>query len=74
MDQISSEPRLVGDYRLIKYGYFLMEHYFPLHDAACFEQGRAMKEYHCGDRGEGRDMLRLLDGRVGRLYRKYFAC
>jgi len=73
VDAISDENRLVGDYRLVKYGWFLMEHYFPLHQQACFEQGRAMKEYYCGDRSQGRETLDFLNGRIARLWEKYFA-
>ncbi len=73
VDSISAEERIVGEYRFVKYGWFLWENYFPLHRAACFEQGRAMKEYHCGDREEGRRALRFLDGRIARMWRKYFA-
>lgn len=71
VDGISKELRVVGDYRLSKYAWFLMENYFPLHDDLCIEQGRAMKEYYCGDREEGERMLRVLDGRMERFWRKY---
>ena len=72
VDSISKEYRLVGEYRLMKYACFLMENYFPLHQEACWEQGRAMKEYACGDREEGLKMLKALDGRVSRLQAKSF--
>lgn len=73
LDTISTEFRLVGDYRLVKYACFLMNEYFPLHQAACSEQGRAMKEYHCGDHEEGLALLKALDGRIEKMWRKYFA-
>ena len=73
VDAISTENRLVGDFRMVKYGWFLMEHYFPLHQRACFEQGRAMKEYYCGDREEGARTLEFLNGRIAKLWKKYFA-
>ena len=45
---------------------FLLEQYFPLHDELCFEEGRAMKDYACGD-AAGLDMLRATQGRTARL-------
>ncbi len=45
IDGILSEPRLIGDFRLIKYAWFLLENYFPLHDKVAREDGRAMGEY-----------------------------
>ena len=73
LDTISTEFRLVGDFRLVKYACFLMNEYFPLHQAACNEQGRAMKEYYCGDREEGRAMLELTKDRMAKFWKKYFA-
>ena len=73
LDTISTEFRLVGDFRLVKYSCFLMNEYFPLHQAACNEQGRAMKEYYCGDREEGRAMLELTKDRMQKFWKKYFA-
>lgn len=73
VDAISAEYRLVGEFRLVKYACFLMDNYFPLHQAACVEQGRAMQEYYCGDRGEGLKLLQVLNGRIERMWRKYFS-
>ena len=73
LDTISTEFRLVGDFRLVKYACFLMNEYFPLHQAACNEQGRAMKEYYCGDREEGRAMLEFIKDRMAKFWKKYFA-
>ncbi len=72
VDTISQEYRLVGDFRLIKYGSFLMEHYFPLHDLACAAEGYYMKQYATGDkRAEG--VLAAMKGQVPDMLRKYFA-
>lgn len=68
-----SDPRLVGDYRLVKYAQFLLANYFPLHESLCAEEGRAMKDYYSGDREEGERMLRAADGRIERLWKKCFA-
>ena len=72
VDTISPEYRLVGDFRLIKYGSFLMEHYFPLHDLACAAEGYYMKQYVTGDdRAEG--VLAAMKGQIPDMLRKYFA-
>ena len=73
VDGVSQEPRLVGKYRLVKYAQFLMEHYFPLHREACFEEGRAMKAYAAGEREEAAAQLRSMKDRTRRLWEKYFA-
>ena len=72
VDLISQEFRLVGDLRLVKYACFLMNSYFPLHQEACYEQGRAMLEYYCGDRDAGLKLLQTLDGRIQGMWKKYF--
>ena len=58
--------RVYGPYRLVKYALFLLRDYFPLHDALCFEEGRLMKEYACGDERAAVE-LRRFHGRTGAL-------
>ena len=75
VDTISREFRLVGESRLVRYGTFLLRQFFPMHDALCFEEGRAMKQYACGTSGEKEEALRVLAamyGRVARQREKYF--
>ncbi len=69
---ISKEYRLCSSLRLIRYGRFLMEYYFPLHDELCVEEGRLMKAYACGDEHAAVELSRLY-GRTEALIRKYFA-
>ncbi len=71
IDTISSEYRVVGDLRLVKYATFLMQNYFPIHDDLCFEEGRAMKAYACGEEGS-KETLEFLHGRCEKLLKKYF--
>ena len=49
-----------------------MQNYFPIHDDLCFEEGRAMKAYACGEEGS-RETLEFLHGRCEKLLKKYFA-
>ncbi len=73
VDGISKELRVVGEYRLCKYAWFLTENYFPLHDDLCIEQGIAMKEYYCGDREKGLRMLEFLNGQIKEFWAKYLS-
>ena len=76
VDTISKEFRLVGEARFVRYGTFLLRHYFPLHDELCFEEGRLMKQYVTGteeERAEAKQLLEAVAGRTGRLLKKYFA-
>jgi len=71
VDTISKEYRLVGEFRLIKYGCFLMEHYFPLHDLACRAEGYYMRRYLAGD-ARAKDVLAAMKGQIPELQKKYF--
>ena len=76
VDTISSEFRLVGESRLVRYGCFLLKNYFPLHDELCYEEGRLMKQAATGtdaERAEAVEMLGHIHGRVQRHREKYFA-
>ena len=63
--------RIYGPFRLVKYADFLLNEYFPLHDELCFEEGRLMKDYICGH-SNAVELLRLMQGRTGRLLEKCF--
>ena len=76
VDRISKEHRMVGDSRLVRYGWFLLKYYFPLHDALCQEEGRMMKQYVTGteeEREEALRVLKVIHGRVSRNMKKNFA-
>ena len=57
------EVRVYGSMRLVKYGRFLLDYYFPEHDELCFSEGRAMRNYVCGEAG-ALDELGRLRGRT----------
>ncbi len=65
----------VGDNRLVRYGWFLMQNYFPLHDELCFEEGRLMKIYRTGSAEEREDAkkgLEFIAGRMDKFRKKFF--
>lgn len=73
VDSISTEFRLVGEQRLVRYGCFLMNNFFPLHDELCYEEGRAMKDWACGvNKDEAKAVLTAINGRCARQREKYF--
>lgn len=71
VDSISKELRIVGELRLVRYATFLLREFFPLHDELCFEEGRLMKDYACGDK-DAADALRFISGRMKKQREKYF--
>jgi len=72
VDSISTEYRLVGDFRWVKFGSFLLENYFPLHDLACEAEGYYMKRYITGD-SRAKAVLEALKGQIPEMQRKYFS-
>lgn len=75
VDTISTEYRIVGELRLVKYARFLLDNYFPIHDELCFEEGRLMKEYVTGTSEEREDAEKALNfnyGRMAKQRKKYF--
>ena len=71
VDSISTELRIVGEMRFVRYATFLLREFFPLHDELCYEEGRLMKDYSCGDE-YAEETLRFISGRMKRQREKYF--
>lgn len=69
VDTLSKEYRLVGEYRLQKYGAFLMERYFPIHDHACVVDGELMYQYAVGN--ASKEEVELIGKRANALQEKY---
>lgn len=75
VDTISTEFRLVGESRFIRYGCFLLKNYFPIHDEFCYEEGRLMKQYVTGtdeERADAAETIKHISGRMKKLREKYF--
>ncbi len=70
----NAPEHVFSTYRLTKYVLFLLDQYFPRHDALCFEEGLAMREYYLGNGGvdEARAELGRLSGRVKRWTAAFF--
>jgi hypothetical protein len=71
VDTISTEYRLVGDFRLMKYASFLMGNYFPLHDLACRAEGYYLNRVIAGD-ARAEQILKAMKGQIPELQKKYF--
>jgi hypothetical protein len=65
-------PRLIGTFRQVRYVYFLMREYFPMHDKLCCEEGELILGSMGGDTTAGK-RLAVLKGRVPSLLQKYWA-
>lgn len=65
-------PRVYGENRVLEFVLFLVTEYMPLHDELCFEEGRLMKAYACGDQEAGEE-LRRIGKRTDFLTEKYWA-
>ncbi|MCQ2484004.1 MAG: hypothetical protein MJ168_01575 [Clostridia bacterium] len=75
VDTISTEYRVVGEGRLVRYSSFLIENYFPIHDELCYEEGRLMKQYITGtdeEKADAKAALEFVYGRGKKLREKYF--
>lgn len=71
VDTISTEYRLVGDFRWIRYGSFLMENYFPVHDQVCATEGHYLKRHFNGDK-RATEVLKTMKGQIPEMQKKYF--
>ena len=67
--QPGEEPRVLGSFRLVNYTHFLLDHYFPLHDELCVEEGILMREFILGNTHAG-ELLGELSDRVEKYARK----
>lgn len=65
------EYRVHGPYRYVKYARYLLENYFPRYDELCFEQGRLMKEWACGDE-DALSALESIQGRTDAFANRFF--
>ena len=76
VDTINKEFRIVGEMRYVRYACFLLKKYFPIHDDACFEEGRMIKQAVYGTDDEKQTalaMLKLMNGRMKKMREKYFS-
>ena len=71
VDSISTELRVVGEMRFVRYATFLLREFFPLHDELVFEEGRLMKDYACGDE-DAAEIIKAISGRMKKQREKYF--
>ncbi len=62
--------RIHGPYRMVKYAAFLMEYYFPYHDALCVQEGRWMKEF-CANPTQAEKRLGDLSGQIEAYWNRF---
>ena len=57
-------PRIVGDFRLVKYAYFLLREFYPIHDRLCAKEGELMLEVVEKD-SSAAERLAMISHRIG---------
>ena len=75
VDTINKEFRIVGEMRCVRYACFLLKNYFSIHDDACFEEGRMIKQAVYGTDDEKQTafaMLKLMNGRMKKWEKNIF--
>ena len=65
------QVRVYGSFRLVNYGYFLLNNWFPLHDFLCLEEGKSMREYYLGQ--SKRSDVEKVKFDYNRFVNKYFS-
>jgi len=67
------EPRLTGDFRYLKFAYFLLREFFPGHDALCLTEGNRLEcAISCGGREKMIPLLERDRGAVAAWRQKFF--
>lgn len=64
-------PRAHGKYRMVKFGMFLVNEFYPLYEELCFEEGRAMKDYMTGN-DDALEILKITKGRTEKFYKEFY--
>jgi hypothetical protein len=62
-------PKIYGQYRFVKYAYFLLENVYPEHDSLCRQQGLMMRKFVMG-KDDISDSLNSLNDKVSNYYRE----
>jgi hypothetical protein len=65
------DKTVYGDLRLVHYAYFLLEHYYPMHDDYCKATGRTLLKYHLGD-SDKKQLVESLDAELKEFDKLFF--
>lgn len=64
-------PHVTGDYRFVKYTYFLLNRYFPVHNELCDASGSVILDYILGNT-ELKPTVEALEARITAYEKKFF--
>ena len=73
MDYENENPYGFGSFRLLKYAYFLLRDYFPLHDAMCRNEADLIEGEYSGRYKPG-TVKAFAQGKRDELFARYFYC
>ncbi|MDF2686127.1 MAG: hypothetical protein K0S55_1308, partial [Clostridia bacterium] len=62
-------PKVYGQYRFVKYAYFLLENVYPEHDSICAQQGLLMRKFVMG-KDDISDNLNSQNNMISNYYRE----
>lgn len=65
------DVQVVGNLRMVKYAYFLLENYFPTHKKLCYESGRCMFDYIRGEEN-AKENLKRADKVIEKYRNRFF--
>lgn len=65
-------PRIVGPFRFVRYAYFLLREYFPLHDQLCAKEGQEILAHLAGDK-HAAARLASMQGQTPALWERLWA-
>jgi len=66
-----SDQNVYGDFRLVKYTWFLLENYFENHDELCQAIGLAMRRYAAGDKNQN-TLICMLENELKKYVSEFF--
>ncbi len=64
-------PRIYGDFRMVKYAWFLWENYFPVHSELCSASGTTILGYINGE-SKVKSVVEALEKRIKNYEKKFF--
>ena len=72
VDNIALKNKCIyGNFRLVKYAWFLIDNYYPYHDALCSDIGSPLLRRVFGDKSQDR-LIRLLEEELDKYNRSFY--
>jgi len=66
-------PRVIGSFRLVKFAYFLIREFYPVHDKLCKKEGEIILSHLAGDKTAKPELLQIKE-QIAECFTKYWKC